>query len=87
MTVENHLNMLVPLTKSPAVAPATLAAFLNSTAADNAFRCINGSVAVSAFELEAMPLPGLERMRAVSDALARDAAAGELEALCQKLYT
>ena len=87
VTVENHLNMLVPLTKSPAVAPATLAAFLNSTAADNAFRCINGSVAVSAFELEAMPLPGLERMRAVSDALARDAAAGELEALCQKLYT
>ena len=55
--IENHLNMLRPVRKKPAVPAETLAAFLNSPAADRIFRCISGSVAVSAYELEAMPLP------------------------------
>jgi adenine-specific DNA-methyltransferase len=57
VTVENHLNMLIPTSDSPAISPALLAAFLNTTAADRAFRCISGSVAVSAYELESLPLP------------------------------
>ena len=35
----------------------TIAAFLVSAVLDEAFRCISGSVAVSAAELEALPLP------------------------------
>lgn len=31
--------------------------FLNSSIADASFRCLSGSVAVSAYELENMPLP------------------------------
>ena len=57
VAVENHLNMLVPIEADPPVDPATLAAFLNSEIADRVFRCISGTVAVSAYELEAMPLP------------------------------
>ena len=36
-------------------ATAALTAFFNSGVADEGFRCINGSVAVSAAELEALP--------------------------------
>ena len=57
VTVENHLNMLVPLKDKPAIAPALLAVVLNSVAVDRAFRCISGSVAVSAYELESLPFP------------------------------
>lgn len=57
VSVENHLNMMVPTVDEPEVSPALLAAFLNSEAADRAFRCLSGSVAVSAYELENLPLP------------------------------
>ena len=55
--VENHLNMVRAIAPEPAVPAAVIAALLNSAAVDAAFRCINGSVAVSAFELEELPLP------------------------------
>ena len=61
--VENHLNMLVPAVEAPAVPPALLAAFLNSEAADRAFRCLSGSVAVSAYELENLPLPTADALK------------------------
>lgn len=57
VTIENHLNMLLPADDTPSIAPAVLANFLNTVAADRAFRCISGSVAVSAYELENLPLP------------------------------
>jgi adenine-specific DNA-methyltransferase len=57
VTVENHLNMLIPTASKPIIPPALLSAFLNSSAADRAFRCLSGSVAVSAYELESLPLP------------------------------
>lgn len=62
VVVENHLNMIKPLDGAPKVAPAVLAAVLNSDLVDQLFRCINGSVAVSAYELEALPLPSVEAM-------------------------
>ena len=51
VVVENHLNMIRPLDGAPKVPPAVVAALLNSEVVDHAFRCISGSVAVSAFEL------------------------------------
>lgn len=57
VTVENHLNMVVPIIRKPRVPLSALAAFLATTTADRLLRCINASVAVSASELEAMPLP------------------------------
>ena len=62
VVIENHLNMVKPVVEVPEISPATLAAILNSSVIDQLFRCINGSVAVSAFELKALPLPSLEDM-------------------------
>ena len=55
--VENHLNMVYPIVSKPPVTLEVVAAFLNSTMADESFRCISGSAAVSASELEALPVP------------------------------
>ena len=57
VVVENHLNMILPIHDKPKVEMPRLAEFLNSDIADSAFRCVSGSVAVSAYELKAMPLP------------------------------
>ena len=57
VVVENHLNMVKPISGAPKVSPATVAELLNSEVVDQLFRCIGGSVAVSAYELEALPLP------------------------------
>ena len=63
VVVENHLNMIKPLNGAPRVTPAALAALLNSGVVDQVFRCISGSVAVSAYELEALPMPPPEAMQ------------------------
>jgi adenine-specific DNA-methyltransferase len=60
--IENHINMVYP-SKKTEIAPETIAMLLNSLPADAAFRCISGSVAVSAYELNALPLPSLEQMK------------------------
>jgi adenine-specific DNA-methyltransferase len=57
VVIENHLNMVRAVEPEPCVPALVVAALLNSAAVDAAFRCINGSVAVSAFELEELPLP------------------------------
>jgi len=49
--------MVVPIKTRPAVPLAVLARLLNSATIDHAFRCISGSVAVSAYEMENLPLP------------------------------
>jgi adenine-specific DNA-methyltransferase len=87
VTVENHLNMLLPLDDTPPlVPPAVLAAFLNSRAADRAFRCISGSVAVSAYELEAMPLPHPAAVKELSDLVAAGASRDRLDQAADRLY-
>ncbi|HEX7004481.1 MAG TPA: Eco57I restriction-modification methylase domain-containing protein [Trueperaceae bacterium] len=54
--VENHLNMIWS-NGAPTVPPRIIASLLNSQLLDELFRCLSGSVAVSAFELEELPLP------------------------------
>ncbi|AXQ96331.1 SAM-dependent methyltransferase (plasmid) [Cereibacter sphaeroides] len=86
VVIENHLNMLRPLPDRPAVPAATLAAFLNSAAADRAFRCVSGSVAVSAYELKALPLPAPEDLRDLTQLIAQKAGRAKIEAACAQLY-
>lgn len=57
VAVENHLNMILPAKPEPAVPMKVLSAFFASETADRVIRCINASVALSASEIEAMPLP------------------------------
>jgi adenine-specific DNA-methyltransferase len=87
VTVENHLNMVVPIAPAarqgrnaaPKVPLSAVAAFLATMTADRVLRCINASVAVSASELEAMPLPA-------ADALLAALAAPDAEAAVARLY-
>lgn len=84
--IENHLNMVRAADPSPAVSPEALAAFLNSAAADRAFRCVNGSVAVSAYELEAIPLPDPAALKPLAALVRRGANRTKIEAECDRLY-
>jgi adenine-specific DNA-methyltransferase len=60
VVIENHLNMIRPINGTPVVSAAILTKLLNNSIVDRAFRCISGSVAVSAYELENLPLPAPE---------------------------
>ncbi len=86
VVVENHLNMIKPLNGAPQVTPAALAVLLNSDVADRVFRCINGSVAVSAYELEALPLPPPEHMKEVERLVRERAGRETLERAVERLY-
>ncbi len=57
VVVENHVNVLRPTSSSPALTRATLARALATPTMDRLMRCLAGSVAVSAYELESLPLP------------------------------
>lgn len=54
--IENHVNVITA-TNGAALPLELLCRVLNSATIDQLFRCISGSVAVSAFELNALPLP------------------------------
>lgn len=84
--VENHLNMIRNVGNRPTVVPAVIAAVLNSRAADMAFRCMSGSVAVSAFELEELPFPDPDTMRLIALLLARGAPSEDVQATIASAY-
>jgi adenine-specific DNA-methyltransferase len=86
VVIENHLNMLRPAQGRPPVASEVLAAFLNSAAADRAFRCVSGSVAVSAYELESLPLPFPGDLDRLARLVRRRAGHDLIEAECARLY-
>lgn len=86
VTVENHLNMLVPIVARPPVGTGVLAAFLNSSVADRAFRCISGSVAVSAYELQSLALPAPESMRPLERTLRKPFSRADVDEICDALY-
>ena len=85
VVVENHLNMVRAVGRS-AVSPGALSALLNSDVVDQVFRCMSGSVAVSAFELEAMPLPPPSALEALARLVSEKAHRSKIEAECQRLY-
>ena len=86
VVVENHLNMIKPMNGAPKVSAAALAALLNSDVVDQVFRCINGSVAVSAYELQALPLPSPDAVKDIEDLVARSAQREVVEQAVERLY-
>jgi adenine-specific DNA-methyltransferase len=86
VVVENHLNMVRPLNGTASIPVAVIAALLNSMAVDAAFRCINGSVAVSAFELEELPMPAPPAMARISQLVRRSASRTKVEAAIAAAY-
>ena len=63
-----------------------VAALLNSGVADEVFRCMSGSVAVSAFELEALPLPAPEALETLAGLVSAKAKRSKIEAEVRRLY-
>jgi adenine-specific DNA-methyltransferase len=85
LVIENHLNMVQP-TEKPAVPLGVIAALLNSVVVDEIFRCMSGSVAVSAFELEALPMPSPKELKLLTVLVAKKASREKIEAECRRLY-
>ena len=86
VVVENHLNMIKPLNGTPKVSAAALAALLNSDVVDQVFRCINGSVAVSAYELQALPLPAPDEIKGIEELIETQAHREVVEQAVERLY-
>ena len=84
--IENHINMIRPITEAPQVSAEVLGEFVNSAAADRAFRCVSGSVAVSAYELESLPLPAPEDLRELARLVEAGADKATIEAACSRLF-
>jgi adenine-specific DNA-methyltransferase len=86
VVVENHLN-IVYSDCDVSVSPEALSVVLNSEAVDRAFRCISGSVAVSAYELEALPLPSIKQIKAVEKLIKNGATKAVIETKITSFYT
>ncbi len=85
VVVENHLNVVFA-DQAAQISPKTIAAVLNSRAVDTAFRCISGSVAVSAYELNALPLPNLAEMMAIDKLVRNDSDTALIEKKLDRIY-
>ena len=83
--VENHLNMVYSASDK-GISPETISAVLNSHALDAAFRCISGSVAVSAYELNALPLPDLQDLLSIQNLIENGADPVLVEKRLNKIY-
>lgn len=69
VVVENHINIVYSSGMLADIGPDVIAELLNSRVVDRAFRCISGSVAVSAYELNSIPLPDPEQLKIVQELL------------------
>jgi predicted RNA methylase len=87
VVVENHLNMVyAPSASMARVAPLTIEALLSTEAVDRVFRCISGSVAVSAYELNALPLPDTLQLGRLEAALLEGSPKADIERLVSSFY-
>lgn len=59
VVVENHVNVIRSISE-PLIDQATLSAVLSTRTVDRVMRSLSGSVAVSAYEIESIPLPALD---------------------------
>jgi adenine-specific DNA-methyltransferase len=86
VVIENHLNVVRPC-RSPSASLGVVAALLNSETVDTVFRCIGGSVAVSAFELEELPLPDSTVIADLEALVAAGAGPTRIEAVIADAYS
>lgn len=77
VVVENHVNLITVANAEARVSLEVLFLILQSKTVDRLFRCLSGSVAVSASELQEIPLPPIENLDKL-ERLAKDAQ-GNLE--------
>ncbi|MDP3008139.1 MAG: Eco57I restriction-modification methylase domain-containing protein [Methylococcales bacterium] len=85
VVVENHINSVYPVIETE-ITPETMAVLFNSQPVDAAFRCISGSVAVSAYELKALPLPTLQQMKQLQALIQNKASSIIIENTIKRYY-
>jgi adenine-specific DNA-methyltransferase len=66
VVVENHVNVLRSGQSESPIAAELLRRLLGTPTIDRLYRCLTGSEAVSAYELEALPLPSPEFLRSLA---------------------
>jgi adenine-specific DNA-methyltransferase len=86
VVIENHINIIKSTSATSKVSLQALNAFLTSKATDNVFRCFSGSVAVSAYELEQLPLPSHSSLANLEALIQSDAPTSEIEKECFRIY-
>lgn len=86
VVIENHVNVIGSQDEGEQVPVPVLSALLNSGFVDQLFRCINGSVAVSAYELEALPLPDPRRTARLEQLVTNGACHADIEQEVDHLY-
>ncbi|PBQ32732.1 SAM-dependent methyltransferase [Sphingobacteriaceae bacterium] len=84
VVVENHINIIKPV--NPKVSLQVLSFFLNSRIVDEIFRCLSGSVAVSAYELESIPLPKYSELATLNKLISKKAPVVKIEKEINRLY-
>ncbi|MGL5859586.1 MAG: Eco57I restriction-modification methylase domain-containing protein [Angustibacter sp.] len=72
VTVENHVNVLRPTVPQPVLGLAALTRVLATRTLDQVVRAISGSVALSAYELQSIPLPPADVVSSWSDLVGED---------------
>lgn len=84
--IENHVNTVYQKNSDSPIALETIAVLLNSKAVDTAFRCISGSVAVSAYELNEIPLPTLQQMKQLQTLIENHASPSTVQKTISRFY-
>ncbi|MEN3754924.1 hypothetical protein ABC733_26530 [Mangrovibacter sp. SLW1] len=84
--VENHVNVIYGDGLLPNLTTSVVEKLLNSSVIDRIFRCISGSVAVSAYELNAIPLPDVEDLRELQKLVDSGISSEKFEGFIAKLY-
>ncbi len=84
--VENHLNMIIPENGFTTVPLKVVLHLLSSKIVDEIFRSINGSVAVSAYELSSIPLPPVASLDHLIKLINSESSGEEIEQEIQNLY-
>ncbi|WP_336212094.1 HsdM family class I SAM-dependent methyltransferase [Enterobacter sp. P82] len=86
VVIENHINIVYSNGLLTKIDSGVIAELLNSRVVDRAFRCISGSVAVSAFELNSIPLPAPEQLIVIDNMLASGAEKDDIEKAIASFY-
>ncbi|WMS89293.1 HsdM family class I SAM-dependent methyltransferase [Pleionea litopenaei] len=84
--VENHLNMIYCENQEHVVSPKTICVLLSTEAVDRAFRGISGSVAVSAYELNALPLPTIKQVCELERLIGNGCSKSKIESKVSEYY-
>jgi adenine-specific DNA-methyltransferase len=87
VVVENHLNIIKPIAGNKAcISLEALKFILNANALDMVFRSMNGSVAVSAYELKSLPMPDIPQLQVIESMIEQNLPREKLEYQLAKFY-